>query len=118
MLEKSIAEQILSLWDRLQIDMFASRLNKQLDRFESWKADPEAEFIDAFTCTLNWKNMFLCFSPFQYDIKANGEVERGQDLMPSDGIYMVYTDLVHHSHRMPDSRPIHSIRTSESVKSP
>ena len=33
-----------------KIDCFASRINNQLANYFSWKPDPHAELIDAFTC--------------------------------------------------------------------
>ena len=46
-----------------EIDMFASRLNKQLDRFVSWLPDPDAEAIDAFS--VSWSDQYIyCFPPF------------------------------------------------------
>ncbi len=46
-----------------EIDLFATRINKQLPRFVSYRPDPEAEAIDAFT--LDWKNIdFYAFPPF------------------------------------------------------
>lgn len=45
------------------IDLFASRCNTKCDRFVTWKNDPEAWAIDAFT--ISWKNMFFyAFPPF------------------------------------------------------
>lgn len=46
-----------------EIDLFASRLNKQLPVFCSFRPDPEASFINAFT--ISWANKKLyCFPPF------------------------------------------------------
>ena len=46
-----------------EIDLFASRLNKQLPVFCSFRPDPEASFIHAFT--ISWSNKKLyCFPPF------------------------------------------------------
>ena len=45
------------------IDLFASRLNKQLDRFVSWKPDPEAYIIDAFSISWSHFKPFI-FPPF------------------------------------------------------
>ena len=42
---------INSLWGPLQVDLFASRITKQLPRFFSWKPDPLAEAVDAFKQT-------------------------------------------------------------------
>lgn len=36
-------------WGRPDIDLFASRLNFKLERYVSWKPDPYALYIDAFT---------------------------------------------------------------------
>ena len=43
-----IFKDICKEFGNLDIDLFASRLNKKLDRFCSWHPDPEAEMIDAF----------------------------------------------------------------------
>ena len=45
------------------IDLFASRINKQLDRFMAFRPDPEAEFIDSFS--VPWTDTpFYAFPPF------------------------------------------------------
>jgi len=45
------------------IDLFASRLNKQLKHFVSYRPDPEALYINAFT--IDWGPLdFYCFPPF------------------------------------------------------
>jgi hypothetical protein len=63
MLNKMIAKTIMSLWETPSLDMFASRLNKQLDKFVSWKLDPDAEFVNAFD--MNWSDIyFYDFPPF------------------------------------------------------
>jgi hypothetical protein len=63
MLDRNLFGQICELWECPSIDMFASRINKQLTKFVSWKPDPEAEFIDAFS--MNWSNIyFYAFPPF------------------------------------------------------
>ena len=63
MLDRNLAECVLSIWDSPLIDMFASRVNKQLKRFVSWKNDPDAEAIDAFSMT--WTDLyFYAFPPF------------------------------------------------------
>jgi len=52
MINPSVFQQIQQLMGPFQIDLFASRLTKQLTRFYSWRPDPEAEATDAFT--QNW----------------------------------------------------------------
>lgn len=49
-LDESIVSQIFTIWGTPQIDLFASRLKKQLHRYAAWKPDPNAEIIDAFSC--------------------------------------------------------------------
>ncbi|XP_033113583.1 uncharacterized protein LOC117114136 [Anneissia japonica] len=45
------------------IDLFASRVNKQLKDYVSYKPDPYAKHIDAFT--ISWSNLVCyCFPPF------------------------------------------------------
>ena len=45
------------------IDLFASRTNTQCSKFISWKPDPEAWAVDAFT--VSWKRLsFYAFPPF------------------------------------------------------
>ena len=46
-----------------EIDLFASRLNKQLHRYASWMPDPDALYIDAMS--ISWENQFVnLFPPF------------------------------------------------------
>ncbi|XP_056408500.1 uncharacterized protein LOC130311793 [Hyla sarda] len=47
-LDHQIFLQINSLWGPLSIDLFASRLNRQIPQFFSWRPDPEALGVDAF----------------------------------------------------------------------
>lgn len=55
--------KILQLQFDPAIDLFASRLNAQLPRYISWKPDPGAEAVDAFS--INWGPLnFYAFPPF------------------------------------------------------
>ena len=46
-----------------QIDLFASRLTRQLNKYVSWRPDPGAIHVDAFT--MNWTNLIVyAFPPF------------------------------------------------------
>ena len=49
MLHPQVFEQINSLMGPLDVDLFASRLTRQLPKFFSWRPDLEAEATDAFT---------------------------------------------------------------------
>ena len=45
------------------IDLFASRINKQLEQYVSYRPDPHAAGVDAFTLT--WTKLtFYAFPPF------------------------------------------------------
>ena len=47
------------------IDLFVSRINKQLDKYVSFKPDPDAFAVDAFS--LNWSSYnFVAFPPFAF----------------------------------------------------
>ena len=63
MLDKEIFKKIAQCWPMPQIDMFASRLNKQLEQFVSWKPHPDALYVNAFS--VDWSSMyFYGFPPF------------------------------------------------------
>ena len=56
-------EKICNKWGTPEIDLFASRLNHQVKRYYTWKPDPGAEAVDAFT--EDWAtNPFYAFPPF------------------------------------------------------
>lgn len=54
---------IASVFGPFDIDLFASRLNTKHAHFASWKPDPNALFVDAFS--RSWSNLrFYAFPPF------------------------------------------------------
>lgn len=58
-----LSNAIITLNFHPDIDLFASRLNKQYNKYVAYKPDPEAMAVDAFT--LSWAKMnFYCFPPF------------------------------------------------------
>ncbi|MCG7878915.1 MAG: hypothetical protein N0C90_21665, partial [Candidatus Thiodiazotropha endolucinida] len=68
---------IFSKWNTPDIDMFASRLNRQLKRYASWKPDPEAEIIDAFTCS--WSDLYMyVFPPFSLISRLVAKLKQDQ----------------------------------------
>jgi hypothetical protein len=51
------------------IDLFASRINKQLDQYVSYRPDPFASDINAFT--ISWADTnFYCFPPFSFMLRV------------------------------------------------
>ena len=63
MIRPDIFRKITDIWGDPFIDLFASRLNHQVSCYVSWKPDPGAAFIDAFSITWD-KQLFYAFPPF------------------------------------------------------
>lgn len=62
-------EIITRKFSQPEIDLFASRANAKCHHYVSWKRDPDAVAIDAFT--INWKrNFFYAFPPFSVILKS------------------------------------------------
>ena len=57
MLDPQVFEEITQKFGKLEIDLFASRLNKRCAQYASWRPDPEALFVDAFS--VKWNNSFM-----------------------------------------------------------
>ena len=63
MLNVSSFRTIVAKYPNLNIDLFASRLNHQLEHYVSWKPDPGGIAVDAFS--FNWHSYnFYAFPPF------------------------------------------------------
>ena len=63
MLHQDIFQKLSLLWGPFEIDLFASRLNKQVCTYVSWKPDPGATAVDAFSILWDRKP-FYAFPPF------------------------------------------------------
>ena len=63
-LDENVFADVLNIFGKnYDIDLFASRINKKFKKFISWRPDPLAYHIDAFT--INWENLkFYAFPPF------------------------------------------------------
>lgn len=62
-------QSIISRFGNPDIDLLASRLNAKCSKYVSWKRDPQAFNIDAFT--LNWNSYFFyCFPPFSLILRC------------------------------------------------
>ena len=63
MLNVKVFQDICAIFDRPDIDLFASKHNYQLTRYASWTPDRNSYAIDAFV--LNWGDFYAyCFCPF------------------------------------------------------
>ena len=63
-MSENVFDMLVSNWGKPKIDLFASRMNYQIQCYCSWKSDPFAEYVDAFL--LNWRNFesVYLFPPF------------------------------------------------------
>ena len=55
-IDTNMFDKLCKIFGKPEIDMFASRLNFQLDKYISWKPDPQAIDIDALTVSLSVSN--------------------------------------------------------------
>lgn len=69
-LERFVYEQLVVIFGEFDIDLFASRLNRQCDNYCSWKPDPKAKVIDAFSCSWNIYSNPYIFPPFSVIMKC------------------------------------------------
>lgn len=68
-LHESCFQDIVREFGQPEIDLFATRINKKCSKFVSWKRDPDAYDIDAFT--LRWDDfLFYAFPPFSIILKC------------------------------------------------
>lgn len=76
----------ISQWYKPNFDLFATRMNKKCTSFASWKPDPEAKVVDAFT--VSWKNKRIyAFPPFsiisRVAQKAHADKAKGLIVTPA-----------------------------------
>ena len=70
-----LEEALLQLQVSPSIDLFASRINTQRSCYVSFKADPEAHAVDAFS--LSWEGLnFYAFPPFSIILRVLQKVRR------------------------------------------
>lgn len=63
-LNTKIFSQIVDTWGLPSIDLFASRLNHQLDNYASWYPDPGSAYVDAFSFSWGQFDLVYLFPPF------------------------------------------------------
>lgn len=85
-LNVEIFQKLCNIFGVPIIDLFASRLNKQVPRFCSWHPDPEAEHFDAFSITWSQFPLVYIFPPFALIArclqKMRAEMARGWFIVP------------------------------------
>lgn len=88
-----IFAKITKLFFVPNIDLFASRLNKQNDCYISWTPDPDAFAVDAFT--LSWTNLsFYDFPPFSILDRVCQNNSEGQGRRDIDCTILEHSKLV------------------------
>ena len=63
MINPQLLHQIQDQLGPCQVDLFASRLTRQLPRYFSWRIDPQAEAVDAFKQDWSQYRGFWCLIP-------------------------------------------------------
>ena len=71
----ALFQKIVEKFGKPDIDLFATRINKQSDRYVSWHPEPEAMAINAFPLTWN-NNYFYMFSPFSLVDRVLAKIHR------------------------------------------
>ncbi len=73
-LKKKWFDWIVSQFGKPDIDLFASRINKQLDNYVAWRPDPHARYIDAFS--ISWSDFYgYLFPPFNLMSRVVSKLE-------------------------------------------
>ena len=74
-LRESVFKHIVSIFGKPDIDLFASRINHQLSNYISWRPDPGAKAVDAFS--INWSPTYnYCFPPFSIILKVLQKIQQ------------------------------------------
>ena len=63
-LNRGLFEKICAVFGVPQIDLFASRVNHQTRAYASWKPDPHAAYVDAFSVSWSQFTNSYMFPPF------------------------------------------------------
>lgn len=76
-LNTQVFKQLMKIWGPCSIDLFASRTNRQLERFVIWKTDPVSTAVDAFQIPWNGEKVYA-FPPFCLISQCLVKVRRDQ----------------------------------------
>ena len=81
MVKPHLFKELCDVYGEPEIDLFATRINHQLDQYVSWRPDPHAMHVDAFT--LNWSAHYLyAFPPFSVIPRLlSKQEEEGGDML-------------------------------------
>lgn len=81
-LNENIFHSIVETYGMPSIDLFASRINRKVPHYVSWRPDPEAQFVDAFSCCWS-QEQFYAFPPFILKLCClkKIEMEKGEGII-------------------------------------
>ena len=82
MLIGNIFHSTVETYGMPSIDIFASRINRTVSRYVSWRPDLEAQFVDAFSCSWS-QEQFYAFPPFSLILRClkKIEMEKGEGII-------------------------------------
>ena len=77
-LNGKVFDKLCNIWSKPTVDLFASRLNFKVEHFCSYKPDPQATYIDAFS--LDWGKFELnyIFPPFSMISRCICKIQKDQ----------------------------------------
>lgn len=74
-LAPNVYNKIIRVFGEPEIDLFASRINNKCRKYVSWRRDPGAWAVDAFT--IDWSSLyFYAFPPFSIISKVLQKIKR------------------------------------------
>ena len=98
MIRPDIFRKNTDIWGEPSIDLFASRLNHQVSCYVSWKSDPGAAFIVAFSIIWD-KQLFYAFPPFTLIARCLQKIQtdsaEGFMIVPMRATQSWYPKLLH-----------------------
>lgn len=98
MIKPDIFRKITDIWGKPSVDLFAFRLNHQVSWYVSWKPDPGAAFIDAFSITWD-KQLLYAFPPFSLIARCLQKIQtdsaEGFMIVPMWPTQSCYSKLLH-----------------------
>ena len=76
-LDPELFKKVCKRWGEPTVDLFASRMNKQVNRYYSWKPDPGAAAVDAMSESWS-RESFYAFPPFNMVTEVLRKIEQDE----------------------------------------
>ena len=93
-LHPELFQKIVDKFGKPDIDLFASRINRQLKSYVSWHPEPEAMAVNAFSLTWNSKFFYMFPPTLQSCRSSTSKGDQGQDQCSYSGARVVNSILV------------------------